>query len=112
MRRFFVRVRTWRHAPDQRPAWHFHNQILSGWTIHAFAHAVLAILSDETRLIVLADQVIQIVVSLQDHVTTAAAVAAARTALGPIFLALERNAAFAAVSRAGVDFYFIDKHAK
>jgi len=78
--------------------------------VHALAEARLAGLGDEARLIILGDEVVKVVVGLQDHAAAASAVAAARPALGDVSLAMERNAAFAAVPRTRVYFYFVYEH--
>ena len=49
-------------------------------------------------------------VGLEDDAAAAPAVAAARAALGTILLALEGDAAFAAVARPRVDFDFVNEH--
>jgi hypothetical protein len=58
----------------------------------------------------LPDEIVQIMIRLQDHITAAPAIAAARTAFGTIFLTRKRHASLATVSGAGVDFDFVDKH--
>jgi len=50
------------------------------------------------------------VVGLQDDAAAASAVAAARPALGDVSLAMERDAALAAVAGLRVDFYLVNKH--
>jgi hypothetical protein len=50
------------------------------------------------------------VVGLQNHAAAPSAVAAARPALGDVSLAMERDAAFAAVPRLRVNFYFVYEH--
>ena len=52
---------------------------------------------DEARDVILADEIVQVVVGLQNHAAAPSAVAAARPALGDVSLAMERDAAFAAV---------------
>ena len=78
--------------------------------VHAFAQAELAVLRDEARLVVLGDEVVQVVVGFEDDVAAAPAVAAAGPALGPILLALEGDAPFAAVAGPRVDFDFVNEH--
>ena len=79
-------------------------------TVHALAHARVAARRDEARDVILADEIIEVVVGLQDDAAAAPAVAAARPALGDVSLAMERDAAFAAVPRLRVNFYFVDEH--
>ena len=78
--------------------------------VHAFAEARFAGLGDEARLVILGDEVVEVVVGLQYHAAAASAVAAAGAALGNVSLAMERDAAFAAVPRARVNFYFVYEH--
>jgi len=61
-------------------------------------------------LIVLRDEIIEIVIRFQNHVTAAAAIAAARPALGNIFLALKGHTTFAAMAGPRVNFDFVDEH--
>jgi hypothetical protein len=99
-----------REPPHERAAGNLDDDIFSGVTIHALAQAVLAVLGDEARLIILRDEIVQVVVGLEDDAAAAPAVAAARPALGHEGLAMERDAAFAAVSRLRVNFYFVNEH--
>jgi hypothetical protein len=78
--------------------------------VHAFAQPALAILGDQTRLIILSDQIIKIVIGFEDYIAAASPIAAAWPPLGPILLTLERDRSFAAVPRAGLHFDLIDKH--
>ena len=96
--------------PDHGAAGHFDNEILAGVTIHAFAHAAFADFGDQARHVVLLDEIVQVVVSLEDNAAAAATVAAAGAALGDIRFAMERNTAFAAVAGAGINFDFVYKH--
>jgi len=84
--------------------------ILPRVTIHALAHASLATLRDKARLIILRDEIVEVVVGLQNHAAAASAVAAARPTLGDVGLAMERDAAFAAVPCLRVNFYFVNEH--
>jgi hypothetical protein len=112
LRTFFQLWRIFgRQFPHQRPAWNFDNDILSRMTIHAFTHAGFAFLRNEPRLIILRDEVIQVVIRLQNHAAAAPTVAAAGAALGNVRFAMERDATFAAVTGASVNFYFINEHA-
>ena len=61
-------------------------------------------------MIILGDEVVEVVVGLQNHAAAAPAVAAARPALGDVGLAMECDAAFAAVPRACVNFNFVYEH--
>src|SRR5580704_6521691 len=78
--------------------------------VHTLTHARLTVLGDEPGDIILLDEVVEIVVGLENDTAAATAVAAAGAALGDIGLAMKRDTAFAAMARAGVDFYFINKH--
>ena len=86
------------------------DQVLAGMAVHAIAHAESAILRDEARLVILGDEVVQVVVGFEDDVAAAPAVAAAGPALGTILLALEGDAAFAAVAGPRVDLDFVNEH--
>ena len=79
--------------------------------VHTLAHARLAVPGDEPRDIVLRDEIVEVVVRLQRHVAAAPAVAAAGPALGDVGLAMEGDAALAAVPRLRVNFYLVDEHA-
>jgi hypothetical protein len=79
------------------PQGNLDEQILAGVAVHALAHAGFAFRRDEARLIILRDEIVQVVVGLQNHAAAAPAVAAAGAALGDVGLAMERDAAFAAV---------------
>jgi hypothetical protein len=65
---------------------------------------------NEARLIILRDEIVQVVVGLKDDAAAAPAVAAARPALGHEGFAMKRDAAFAAVPRFRVNFYFVNEH--
>jgi len=72
---------------------------------------MFAVLSDEARLIILRDEIVEVMVGLQNHAAAVPAVATTRAALGTKLLALERDTAFAAMPRPRVDFDFINEHA-
>ena len=74
------------------------------------AKAEDAVLRDQPRDVILLDQIVQVVVGLQNHAAAAAAVAAARPALGHERLAMKRHGTFAAVTGLGVNFDFVDEH--
>jgi hypothetical protein len=78
--------------------------------IHALAQPALAVLGEKARLIILRDEVVEIVVGFENDIASAAAIAAAGSALGPVFLALESDAPFPAVPGSGLNFDLIDKH--
>jgi hypothetical protein len=69
-------------------------------------------LGDESGIVKLRDEIIEIVVGLKNHAAAAPAVAAAGAALGAISLAQESDTPFAAVAGTGIDFYFIDEQKK
>ena len=96
--------------PDQRAARDFDNEIFASGPIHAFAEARLAVLGDEAGLIILPDEVVEVVVGLKYDIAAPATVAAAGPAFRAVFLTLKGDAAFAAVTGAGVDFYFVNEH--
>src|SRR5439155_12825404 len=77
---------------------------------HSFAHASFTVVGGQSRSIILRDQVIQIVVGSQNHVSSAPAISSARTALRDERFAMKGNAAFAPVSRASINVNFIDEH--
>ena len=80
--------------------------------IHALAQAALAVRGEETRHVILLDEVVQVVVGLQNDAAAATAVAAAGAALGHERFAMERDAAFAAVAGFRVNFDFVYKQRK
>ena len=99
-------------APDEGAARHFDNQIFARVTVHAFAHPGMTILGNQARLVILCDEIVQVVIGFENHVPAAAAVAAARAALGTILLALEGDTAFAAMTGPGVNSNLVNKHKK
>src|SRR4029079_12938123 len=86
------------------------DDVFAGMSIHALAKALFPILGDQTGLVKLLDQVVEVVAGFQDDAAPAAAVAPARTALGHKILAMKRDCAFASVPRPGVNFYLVDEH--
>ena len=106
----FGRLTRIRHFPHQSAAGNFHEPVLAGLPIHSLAHPILAVLGYEARLIILADQVIQVVIGLKDHLATPSAVAPAGTAFGDESLPMKGHAAFAAMTGARIDFDLVDKH--
>ena len=78
--------------------------------VHAIAHAELAVLRNEARLVVLGNEVVQVVVGFEDDARATPAVTATRPALGTILLTLESDATFAAVAGPRVDFDFVNEH--
>ena len=78
--------------------------------IHALAHAGLAVLGDQAGDIILGDEIVQVMIGLQNHAAAATAIAAAGAAFGDVSFAMERDAAFATVAGARVDFDFVNKH--
>ncbi len=107
---FFHRFCRRRISPHERAAGNFDDQVFSRVAVHALAHARVAARRDEARDVILPDEIVEVVVGLQDHAAAASAVAAARAALGDVGLAMERDAAFAAVPRLRVNFYFVNEH--
>src|SRR5205085_11681676 len=98
------------YFPDESAAGNLHHQVLSGRAVHPFTQTSFAVGRDEAWLKILGDEIIQVVVSFQDNVAAAAAVAATGPALGAIFLPLKGHATLAAVAGSGVNFYFVYEH--
>ena len=99
-------------GPDQGSAGHLHDQVLARRAVHAFALARFALLGQEAGVVELRDQIVQVVVGLKNDAAAAPAIAAAGAAFGTKRFAQKRDASFAAVAGAGIDFYFIDKQNK
>ncbi len=97
-------------APDESAAGDFDDEVLAGVAVHALAHAELAMLGEESGLVELGDEVVEVVVGLEDDITAAAAVAAVGAALGAVGLAAEGDAALTAVAGAGEDLDLVDEH--
>jgi len=51
--------------------------------IHAFAQAGFPLFGEETRLVILRDEIVEVVICLKNDIAAAAAIAAAGTAFGP-----------------------------
>jgi hypothetical protein len=81
-------------------------------SIHSFAEAWFAVFREETRLIELVDEVVEVVVGLEDDIPSATAVTAAGSSLGTVRLPEEGDATFAAMPGAGVNLDLVDKHKK
>ncbi len=96
--------------PDQRAAGNLDDQIFSGQSVHALAHAVMTVFREQPWDVILLEEVVQVVVGLQNHAAAAAAVAAARSALGHERFAVKGDGSLAAVAGAGVDFNFVNEH--
>jgi hypothetical protein len=79
-------------------------------SIHSFAQALLAFLGDETWLVVLIDQVIEIVIGFENDVATTAAVAAAGPAFGPVGLTMKGHGAFPTVAGLRINLDLVDEH--
>jgi hypothetical protein len=78
--------------------------------IHAFAHASLAVLSDQAGLIILCNQVVEIVIGLENNVTAPPAIAAAGPALWPEFFPLKSHTALSPMTGARENLNFVNKH--
>lgn len=63
-------------TPNHCSRWYGNYQILAGAPVHALAHAMLSILGDKTRLVVLSNKIVQIVIGLENNVATPSAIAA------------------------------------
>src|SRR6185369_9396849 len=73
---------------------------------------LLAFLGNQSGLIILVDQIVQIVARLENDIAAAAAIAAARAALWPVCFAMKGHSAFASVSRSRVNFDLVDEHVR
>jgi hypothetical protein len=71
---------------------------------------VAPLFSDQTRIVELGDEVVQIMVGFQDNISAMPAIAAAWPAFGAIGFPEERHTTLAAMPCFGIDFNFIDKH--
>ena len=96
--------------PDERAARHLYEKIFAGVTVHSLAEPELAILRNESRLIVLRDQIVQVMVRFENDFASATAVTAIWSAFGTILLAAECDTTFSAVPTARVNFYFVNEH--
>jgi hypothetical protein len=79
-------------------------------TVHTFTAAALSRRGDESGLVELVDEIVEIVISLEDHVTTPAAIASAGPAFRPERFAMKRDSAFTAVTGLREHFDLIDEH--
>ena len=79
-------------------------------SVHSFAETELAILRNESRLIVLRDQIVQVMVRFENDFASATAVTAIWSAFGTILLAAECDTTFSAVPTARINFYFVNEH--
>src|SRR5881394_1068832 len=98
-------------SPHQGAAWDFDEQIFSRVAVHSFAQSVLAIVREEPRLVKLRDKIVQVVVGLQNDISSAPAVAAGRAAFGPERFTEKSNTTLSAVAGARKNFDFVDEHA-
>jgi hypothetical protein len=78
--------------------------------VHALAHSGFAGLGDEPGHVILGDQIVQIMISLENHTAAATAIAAAGTALGDERFAMERNTSLPAVTGAGKYLDLVYEH--
>jgi hypothetical protein len=101
---------TWTTPPDECPARHLDDQVHASVPVHAFAQPRFALFGEETRLVILSDQIIEVVVGLQKDAPSATAIATARTAFGPKGLASEGDAAFPAVTGPSENFDLVNEH--
>ena len=99
-------------SPNQSSARNFDDTVFAGRAIHAFAHPGFSGVGNQTRIIELRYQVIEVVVGFQDYVPAASPIAAAGAALGDKGFPMKSHAAFAAVTGSGKDLYFVNKHNK
>jgi hypothetical protein len=98
--------------PDESAAGDFNEEVRAGVTVHTLAETWFTALSEQTRLEVLGDEVVEIVIGLEDDIAAAPAIAAARAALGAIRFTQKRHAPFAAMAGAGEDLDFVNEHNK
>ena len=96
--------------PDKCTAWHLDNELLATAPGLALAFAGPTVLGMEVRGVVLRDEVIDVVVRLQDHVATLAAVAAARSALRLERFMRKCDATVAALAGSGLNLDCVDEH--
>ena len=101
-----------RQAPNQGATGHLDDQILSGLAIHALALPHVSILGDQLWRVILGDQVVEVMVSLQNDVAAAPPVASAGPAFGAVGFPMEGHASTSAFAGAGEHFDFVDKHEK
>jgi hypothetical protein len=71
---------------------------------------MLAILGEQTRLIVLIDEIIEIVIRLKDYTAAQTAVATVRSAFGTELLSTKSHAALSAVPGTSEHFDFVNEH--
>jgi hypothetical protein len=105
-----LRIGLFLHSPHQGPARHFDQEIFSRMAVHAFAHARLAGLGNQSRLIILVDEIIEVVIRLKDHVPATSAVTPARTAFGTIRFAVEGHTSLAPMPGMGKNLNLVDEH--
>ena len=96
--------------PDERAAGHFDDELLATAPGFALALTGATVLGVEVRGVVLRDEVVDIVVRLQDHVATLAAVAAARAALGLERFMRKGDATVSALAGPGLNLDCVDEH--
>jgi hypothetical protein len=79
-------------------------------TVHAFALACFTILSQETRIVILMNQIVKVVIRPEDDVTAATAVPPLGPPFGDKRLAVKSHSPFSAMARSRIDFYLVDEH--
>ena len=96
--------------PDERAARHLDDELFATAPGFALALAGPTVLGVEVRGVVLRDEVVDVVVRLQNHVATLAAVAAARAALGLERFMRKGDATVAALAGPGLNLDCVDEH--
>ena len=107
---FFFRRLGIAQLPHERATGNLDDEILARQAIHALAHAVMAVLGEESGLVKLLDEVVEVVARFENHVAPATAVAPAGSALGPVGLAHERDGPFATVAGARINLDLVNEH--
>ena len=96
--------------PDDGSTRHLDDQIFAGLAIHAFAHAALTTLCHQVRDEELLDQVVEIVVCLQDHIATSAAIATAGATFWDVSFTVKGDGTFSSMTSTGGNFDLINEH--
>jgi hypothetical protein len=96
--------------PYQSPARDPDEQVLSCRPIHAFSLPGSAILGNQSGVVKLCDEIVQIVIGLQEDITSAPPISSARAAFGDEGFTVEGHSALTSMPCLSIDSYFVDKH--
>jgi hypothetical protein len=108
-----VSVGAWvRDAPDERSTGDFDEEVGAGAAIHSFAQAGMAFFGEQSRLEMLSDEVIEVVIGLKNDIATASAIAATGSAFGAVGFSEKGDTTLAAVAGARKHFDLVDEHRK